>query len=222
MLYGWERVTPEAQLQLIRSPSLTPLASHQLYLQIKKPKTQKLCLSSAPLICICVTDLCLSHCWRITWRVAGSLICIGSSFSWHDSQALLPDPCEHPHASAHIHSSSGAPPPATVIVAWKRVSHFRGEDNSQKFHSVKAHHKFSSNRPQPCQAELKKIKTSVSSGRMIEPKTGTGRLTYLPHIHLSVFMGAQVVSVTALPHLGDSEKRHCYQCRGRRSMVVLD
>lgn len=37
-------------------------------------------------------------------------------------------------------------------------------------------------------------------------KTGTGRLTYLPHIHLIVFMGAQVVSVTALPHLTYSDK----------------
>lgn len=59
-----------------------------------------------------------------------------------------------------------------------------------------------------CQAELEKIKTSIpeTSSRKPETETGTSRLTYLPHIHLSVFMGAQAVSVTALSHLGDSEE----------------
>lgn len=94
------------------------------------------------------------------------------------------------------------------IVPQKCVSHIRGTDNSQNLQSVKAHHKFSSERLWHCQAELEKIKTSIleTPNRKRETETGTGRLTHLPHIHLSVFMGAQAVSVTALPHLGDSEK----------------
>lgn len=90
----------------------------------------------------------------------------------------------------------------------KCFSHIRGADNSRNLQSVKACHKFSTERLWHCQGELEKIKTSIPEtlSRELETETGTSRLTYLPHIHLSVFMGARLVSLTALPHLGDSEK----------------
>lgn len=91
MLYGWERVIPEAQLQLIHSPSLTLLASHRLSLE-DTCSVQVLSLTSLntdPLIYICLTDLCHSQCWRIICRVVRSLICIGSSSSWHFSWTSL-------------------------------------------------------------------------------------------------------------------------------------
>lgn len=54
---------------------------HRTYCLCKTPALCKLCLWLSPniggLIYISVTDLCLSHGQRITWRVAGSLICIG-------------------------------------------------------------------------------------------------------------------------------------------------
>lgn len=56
-----------------------------------------------------------------------------------------------------------------------------------------------------CQAELEKIKTFIpeTPGRKTGAEAGTSRLTYVPHVHLSMYMRAQVVSVTALSHLGD-------------------
>lgn len=62
---------------------------HHTYCLCKTPALCKHCLwlssTLTTLVYICLTDLCLSLRWRITWRVVGSLICIGSPFSWHNS-----------------------------------------------------------------------------------------------------------------------------------------
>ena len=87
MLYGWEWVIPEAQLQLIHSPSLTPLAPlhRALLLSLKNTcSVQVLSLTffnTDLLIYICLTDPCHSLCWRIICMAVRSLICI--SFSLH-------------------------------------------------------------------------------------------------------------------------------------------
>ena len=155
MLYGWEWVIPEAQLQLIHSPPLTPLAS--LLLSLQNTSSVQLLSLTFPntdlLIYICLTDLRHSHCWRIIWGVARSLICVGSSFTLHSSWTLL-TPSSLLWASTSLHRTAGRVTslrlPLWSLLGKKRVSHIREADNSQYPHSVKGRHKFSSARKSAC------------------------------------------------------------------------
>lgn len=122
MLYGWEWVVPEAQLQLIHSLPPTPLASHLLSLQ-NTCSVQVLSLTfTDPLIYISLTDLCPSHCWRIIWRVVGSLICIGSSQKL--SHYFVPPPASlHSWPSRSGGGSSRSSPRSALATSGEQITH---------------------------------------------------------------------------------------------------
>lgn len=138
MLQGWERVIAKALLQLIHSPSLTPLASCLLSLQ------NTCCVQALSLTFPNIDPL--PHLRPYDWTVFLSRLedylksCRVADlyrfmcfylfiFSSDTTLELLSNP-EHHHASLNSHHpSSSVPLPVTMVVSLKHVCNIRDRPN---------------------------------------------------------------------------------------------